>query len=144
MRSELSWTHYRILIRVENPNARKWYLKEVVSQNCSARALEREHAVQHYNVSIRLACTVFSISQSCYYYQPKHAQENDVIADWLIQLTTVQRNWGFGLCFAYLRNIKGFIWNHKRVYRIYRQLERNLRIKPKKRVVRERPEPLVL
>ena len=86
MRSELSWTHYRILIRVENPNARKWYLKEVVSQNCSARALEREHAVQHYNVSIRLACTVFSISQSCYYYQPKHAQENDVIADWLIQL----------------------------------------------------------
>ena len=86
----------------------------------SSRKEMAQRAVQHYNVSIRLACTVFSISQSCYYYQPKHAQENDVIADWLIQLTTVQRNWGFGLCFAYLRNIKGFIWNHKRVYRIYR------------------------
>lgn len=108
----------------------------------SSRKEMAQRAVQHYNVSIRLACMVFSISQSCYYYQPKHAQENDVIADWLIQLTTVQRNWGFGLCFAYLRNIKGFIWNHKRVYRIYRQLELNLRIKPKKRLMRVRPEPL--
>ena len=65
-----------------------------------------------------------------------------MIADWLIRLTTAQRNWGFGLCFTYLRNIKGFTWNHKWMYRIYRQLELNLRIKPKKRLVRERPEPL--
>ena len=79
-----------------------------------------------------MACGVFSISQSCYYYQPKQADENEVIADWLIRLTTAQRNWGFSLCFLYLRNIKGFKWNHKRVYRIYCELELNLRIKPKK------------
>lgn len=42
----------------------------------------------------------------------------------------------------YLRNIKGFQWNHKRVYRIYRELELNLRIKPRNRPVREKPEPL--
>ena len=60
----------------------------------------------------------------------------------MIRLTTAQRNWGFGLCFLYLRNIKGFKWNHKRVYRIYRELELNLRIKPKKRIIRERPEAL--
>jgi hypothetical protein len=35
-------------------------------------------------------------------------------------LTDNHRNWGFGLCFLYLRNVKGFGWNHKRVYRIYR------------------------
>jgi putative transposase len=46
------------------------------------------------------------------------------------------------LCFLYLRNVKGFLWNHKRVYRIYRELELNLRIKPKKRIIRERPEAL--
>lgn len=53
-------------------------------------------------------------------------------------------DWDFGLCFLHLRNVKGFGWNHKRVYRIYRQLELNLRIKPKKRLVRERPEPLTV
>ena len=46
------------------------------------------------------------------------------------------------MCFLYLRNVKGFPWNHKRVYRIYRELELNLRIKPKKRLIREKPEPL--
>ena len=40
--------------------------------------------------------------------------------------------WGFGLCYLYLRNVKGFGWNHKRVYRIYRELELNMRIKPRK------------
>ena len=33
---------------------------------------------------------------------------------------------------------------HKRVYRIYRDLELNRRIKMKKRLVREKPEPLVV
>jgi putative transposase len=68
---------------------------------------------------------------------------NSEIADWLIRLAANQRNWGFGLCFLYLRNVRGYGWNHKRVYRIYRKLELNLRIKPKKRLVREKPESLV-
>jgi putative transposase len=84
----------------------------------------------------------FGISQTCYRYQAKRSSENSEIADWLIRLTGNQRNWGFGLCFLYLRNVKGFGWNHKRVYRIYRALELNLRIKPKKRLVRDKPQPL--
>ncbi len=44
----------------------------------------------------------------------------------------------------HLRNVKGFGWNHKRVYRIYRELELNLRIKPRKRLVREKPQPLAV
>lgn len=61
-----------------------------------------------------------------------------------MRLTGSQRNWGFGLCYLYLRNVKGYSWNHKRVYRIYRELELNLRIKPKRRLVREKPEPLAV
>jgi putative transposase len=52
------------------------------------------------------------------------------------------RNWGFGLCYLYLRNVKSFGWNHKRVYRIYLDLELNLRIKLRKHLVREKPELL--
>lgn len=46
--------------------------------------------------------------------------------------------------FLYLRNVRGYGWNHKRVYRIYRELELNLRIKPRKRLVRLAPEPLTV
>jgi len=99
-------------------------------------------AVLNKAVSIRLACQAFGVSQTCYRYQAKLCSDNALIADWLVRLTHNQRNWGFGLCYLYLRNVKGFKWNHKRVYRIYRELELNLRIKPKKRLVREKPEPL--
>ena len=86
-------------------------------------------------MSIRLACEAFGLSESGYRYRSKLNAENDRIADWLVRLTDNQRNWGFGLCFLYLRNVKGHRWNHKRVYRIYCELELNLRIKPKKRMV---------
>lgn len=62
----------------------------------------------------------------------------------MLRLTDNYRNWGFGLCFLYLRNVKGFGWNHKRVYRIYLELELNLRIKPRKRLVRQAPQPLTV
>ena len=42
----------------------------------------------------------------------------------------------------YLRNVKGFNLNHKRVYRIYRELELNLRIKPRNRLKRDKPDAL--
>lgn len=101
-----------------------------------------KQAVERYRASIRVACKAFAISETCYRYQPILSDENAEIADWLVRLTHNQKDWGFGLCRDYLRNVKGFGWNHKRVYRIYRELELNLRIKPKKRIVREQPQPL--
>ena len=51
---------------------------------------------------------------------------------------------GFRPVFLYLRNVQGFGWNHKRVYRIYCELELNLRIRHKKRLKRDKPEPLAV
>jgi len=45
---ELSWTHYNVLTRVENPAARRWYLEEAIAQNWSSRALERQIGVLYY------------------------------------------------------------------------------------------------
>jgi predicted nuclease of restriction endonuclease-like (RecB) superfamily len=42
VRTELSWTHYRTLLRVDNPDARNWYQREAIEQYWSARALERQ------------------------------------------------------------------------------------------------------
>jgi len=38
----LSWTHYRTLLRVEKPNARSFYEIEAIQNNWSARELERQ------------------------------------------------------------------------------------------------------
>lgn len=101
-----------------------------------------QRAYEQYKTSIRLVCSVFGISESGYHYQAQLATETAEIADWLLRLTTANKRWGFGLCYLYLRNVKGFVWNHKRVYRIYRELELNLRIKPKRRIKRDKPEAL--
>ncbi|MDX6851588.1 IS3 family transposase [Gilvimarinus sp. SDUM040013] len=138
----------------ENRRLKKMYAEERLKAEIVQEALPKkvvkpsrlkevaQDAVKHKDVSIRVACAAVGISETCYRYQPKLSSENAEIADWLIRLTHNQRNWGFGLCYLYLRNVKGYGWNHKRVYRIYKELELNLRIKPKKRLVREKPEPL--
>ena len=101
-------------------------------------------AVKEKRISIRLACQTFTISESCYRYIGLLNQANELIADKLLQLTDKHRRWGFGLCFLQLRNVAGFRWNHKRVYRIYCELELNLRIKPRRRIKRNKPDKLVV
>ena len=110
----------------------------------SERKIMAKEAMINHDVSVSLICRTFTISETCYRYQPKLNDDNELIADLLLALTQNQRNWGFGLCFLYLRNVKGYHWNHKRVYRIYRELELNMRIKPNKRLKREVPEPLAV
>ena len=48
VRTELSWTHYRSLTRIDNEQARQWYLNEAVEQSWSARALERQISTLYY------------------------------------------------------------------------------------------------
>jgi predicted nuclease of restriction endonuclease-like (RecB) superfamily len=42
LRRELSWTHYRLLLRVEKPEARAFYEAEAVNARWSTRELERQ------------------------------------------------------------------------------------------------------
>ena len=103
-----------------------------------------ENAVARHGVSIALACRTFDVSETCYRYSPLLSNENEEIADLLVGLTAARKTWGFGLCFLHLRNVQGHPWNHKRVYRIYCELELNLRIKPRKRLKRDKPDALAV
>ena len=42
LRHELSRSHYRLLMRVEDSQARLWYVQEAAGQNWSTRQLERQ------------------------------------------------------------------------------------------------------
>jgi predicted nuclease of restriction endonuclease-like (RecB) superfamily len=48
LRPELTWTHYRLIIRVENLNAREYYLSEASEQNWSVRVLDRNIHTLYY------------------------------------------------------------------------------------------------
>ena len=48
MRHELSWTHYRALLRVDNDTARTWYMTEAAEQGWSARALDRQISTLYF------------------------------------------------------------------------------------------------
>ncbi len=42
LRAELSWSHYRLLMRIEEPNRREFYLKESADSGWTSRQLERQ------------------------------------------------------------------------------------------------------
>lgn len=48
LREELSWPHYRRLLRVDNDHARHWYMNEAALQNWSSRALEHQINTLYY------------------------------------------------------------------------------------------------
>ena len=49
LRSQLTWTHYRALLRVENETARNWYMEECIRSAWSSRQLERQISTLYYD-----------------------------------------------------------------------------------------------
>ena len=49
LRHELSWTHYRRLLSIENEDARIWYMNEAANSMWSTRQLDRQISTLYYN-----------------------------------------------------------------------------------------------
>jgi predicted nuclease of restriction endonuclease-like (RecB) superfamily len=49
LRSELTWTHWRLVMRVENFAARDYYIRECAEQGWSSRRLEREITTRSFD-----------------------------------------------------------------------------------------------
>lgn len=86
-----------------------------------------------HDVSISTACRVVSIDRKTYRYFPKRKKDEAVIENLLKQFSAQYPTYGFIKLFNLIRQ-KGHAFNHKRIYRIYRDLQLNLKIKPKKRL----------
>jgi predicted nuclease of restriction endonuclease-like (RecB) superfamily len=48
VRTELSWTHYRTLLKVDSDSARQWYMNETAEQGWTTRALDRQIGTLYY------------------------------------------------------------------------------------------------
>jgi predicted nuclease of restriction endonuclease-like (RecB) superfamily len=48
VRPELSWSHYRLLIRIEKEDVREFYIQEAIEQHWSTRKLDRNISSQYF------------------------------------------------------------------------------------------------
>ncbi|MFZ4260399.1 IS3 family transposase [Sphingobacterium sp. HJSM2_6] len=92
-------------------------------------------------MSLRLACLLFSLSTSVFYYQLKRKNDDEVIEQ-LSKLADLNRTWGFWMMYNRLRKLQ-YLWNHKRVYRIYTNMRLNFRNKRNKRLPARVKAPLL-
>lgn len=81
VRSELSWTHYRLIMRVDNPLARGYYMNETAEGGWSSRVLERQIRSHYYErlLSSRDKRTMLIEAKKTAQSQP--ARPNDFIKD---------------------------------------------------------------
>ena len=86
------------------------------------------HLVEVESVPTSVACEVIDLPRSSWYYvgRTEPDPEERVIEDFLRDCVARRPRRGFGKCFSRARRM-GYAWNHKRVYRIYKQLGLNLR-----------------
>jgi len=95
------------------------------------------YLVSEYPINIRQACKSLNLERSSYYYHPKREEDTQLV-DSLNALSEKHPSYGFKKMFHSLRN-QGHLWNHKKVYRVYKKLGLNLIRKRRRRLaLRER------
>jgi putative transposase len=96
--------------------------------------------VREEGLPVSRACKLISLPRSQYYY--KSLKNDTAVIDALHKLSADHPTYGFRKLFAYLRR-DGHDWNHKKVYRVYRQLKMNRRRKGKRRLPARIKQPLL-
>lgn len=91
-------------------------------------------------ISVSRACKLVSLPRSQYYYRSTKKDDRAVI-EALQDLAFKHPSYGFRKLFAYIRR-SGHVWNHKKVYRVYKELKLHKRRKGKRRLPARVKEPL--
>ncbi len=84
----LTWSHYLVLLRVDNVQARAWYEKEASDQGWSVRTLDRNVSTLHYDrlvMSSDKMPVVAEMEKKTFAYQRNRLEfiKNPVIAEFL-------------------------------------------------------------
>lgn len=88
--------------------------------------------VLQHRVSHRQACKEVGIARSSSNYQRKEKLDHTLI-ELLQQLVEKHPSIGFWQCYYRIRRM-GYIWNHKRIYRVYTDLKLNIRRRCRRRI----------
>ena len=94
-------------------------------------------------MSERKACRMMKLSRTVYHYQTQMAQRDEPVVHQLQRLAGLHPGYGLGKMYGRLR-IEGFVWNHKRVHRIYKNMHLNLRRKHKRRLPSRESIPMLI
>ena len=87
-----------------------------------------------HDISVMRSCAAVGLARSSYYHAPVDWQVRDAnVIEGLTELVEAHPRWGVWKYIARLRAV-GHAWNHKRIYRIYRQLGLNHPRRTKRRL----------
>lgn len=105
------------------------------------RQVVQAMAAEHH-VPIKRACALAGLSRAAYYRKPVDGLERDgEVIEALNEIVERHGRWGFWKCYRRLR-LDGHVWNHKRVWRVYCEMELNVPRRTKRRMPRRAPVPL--
>lgn len=93
-----------------------------------------DHFKEQRGVGVRRCCSALGFRRQTYYSRKQGHRPEQLdakIAGLLHQVTKRFVAWGFWLVFHFLRR-QGHPWNHKRVYRVWKQEGLHLRLPPKR------------
>jgi putative transposase len=107
-------------------------------QPCEKK-VRAEYLQATYSISIGRACRLTGLHRSMWYYESK--RDDREVIDKLNELAEKYPTRGFDEYYGKIRNA-GLIWNRKRVLRVYRLMQLNLRRKRKRRLPTRTKEPL--
>lgn len=101
-----------------------------------------EYLTSEHLLPTKQACVILSLNRSSYYYQSRLRDDAELIAA-LRKLAEKHPTYGFGKMFRILRR-EGKLWNHKKVYRVYKLLKMNIHRKMKRRLPARIKTPLMV
>jgi putative transposase len=102
-----------------------------------------EILTKDHEIAVTRACSIANLPRATYYKKPVDWLARDKpIIDALNEIVNLER-WGFWKCYDRLR-LLNYPWNHKRVYRVYREMKLNMPRKIKKRVPKRERQSMIV